>query len=315
MKKNKVIHPFLILQEVKNLTPFTGLISYLIWILITKMLFLTLAVYLFVSSSSRTNGFDEIHDWVSSNELTLTAASSLLFVLILRSSAPSRSATWSELFSQERLIKRFTPGFINGALIGLVVVGSLVAAGFSHFLGLYLQAEEATLTLLQIFIRTLSCIVLAYCESYLFNQRWLSKLRPLMRSDHWVIALLSLAYVTIKAIQFDLSWVQLFTLFLIQILLSYRKTIDGDFGQGAGFVAGMWVVFHPLMSLPILGNTVSGLWLVRPATAPGFPEEWSRWVSGGIGGPLSSPILQIIIFALIVRALLQNRWRQTPSRL
>ena len=273
------------LNKVKILAPLSGLAAYMVWIAAFKMLFLTLAVYLFVSAHPGASGFDEIHDWVSSNELTLMAVSSLLFVLVLRSSSPSRTATWEEFVHSERWIKRFLPGFVNGSLIAGVLILAFIAAGLYRFLGLLLQPEEASLTLVQFFAKTLSCIALAYCEAYLFNQRWLSRFRGFAQHDWIVVGIIGVAYCLVKMIQFELSWTQVFTLLLIQILISSRKIIDGDFGFGAGFLSGLWFIFHPVFSLSILGNSVSGLWMIRPVALAGFQKN------GPDGLPVESAVL------------------------
>jgi hypothetical protein len=149
-------------------------------------------------------------------------------------------------------------------------------------------------------------MAMAYSEEFLFRHKILNYLRRHM-PDHYAAALTALAYVGIKALQFDLGLMHLFSLFLLSLTLAVRAVGEGDFVRGAGFWSGLLIVFHPLLSLPILGNDFQGILLVKYQELAENDNAIFRFLTGGYGGPLSSFGLQLLLLLDLGQGLLKYK--------
>ncbi|MGZ3688144.1 MAG: hypothetical protein ACXWP5_08690 [Bdellovibrionota bacterium] len=285
------------------------LVGYGVWIQSFRLLVLTLITYILMSSSPK---FQDITETFSSNEISLTAISAILFLALARWLNPLSAASRERLFTQERLEKRFLPGFLHGSVLASGVVLAFLVSGVYRFLGFFVQVEEAPLAIVSIAVRFGVIFAFVFCEEYFFRQKILSYLRTKM-PDLGAAALLALACAAIKALQFDLGLMQLITLLLVSLALGIRACVENDFARGAGFWCAMLIVFHPLLSLPIFGSEFSGILLIKyqAGTALGAGLDThsltTRFVSGGVGGPLSSFAFQLVLLLDIIRSVLRNK--------
>lgn len=302
--------------------------GYSAWIIGVRLVVLTLITYFLISSPSpgaSPTRLQEISEVFSANELTLIGFASLAFVLILRSLHPITSTTLADFFSPARFEKLFAPGFLQGTVVATGLVSAFLVSGVYRYLGFTLQFDDASLALAGILIRVAALGLMAYCEEFLFRQRIFAHLKG--RFPVWAAAVLvAFVYCGVKALQFDLSIMHLMTLFLLSLSLSARQHEDGDFMRGAGFIAGLLIVLHPLFSLPVFGNDFPGLLLIKfqplVSSQPGG-DTATRLFTGGIGGPLSGFGLQIILGLDLARAIwlrkktsfpLKQRWLKSRHR-
>ncbi len=277
--------------------------AYSAWIAVFRLLSLTLITYFLMSSNTR---FQDISDVTAANEIGLAGLTALGFLLALRFLSPLISLSTSEIINWQRLQKRFMPGFFNGAVLASGIVAACILSGLYRYLGFFIQAEDGPIALGNSLLRSGSLLLMVYCEEFLFRQRILSAFRRRIPDMAAALAT-SILYAAIKTTQFDLGVMQGFTLFLVGFSLAIRAMVDGDFARGAGFWAGLLLVFHPLLSLSVLGNDFQGLWLVK--FEPGLLDDTStsRFLTGGAGGPLSSFAFQLILLIEIFRVSLKNK--------
>ena len=285
---------------------------YAFWIVAFRLVSLTILTYFMISPDSH---FQNISDALVSNEVSLMGLSAALFMALLYWLFPQNYTKTSEFLSPKLIEKKFVPGFFRGTLIAGAVVLVFVLSGVYKFLGSFIQFDEAPLAVVNVFLRMLALVLLAYCEEFLFHHKLSQILKnaPRQLCVLWVAAL----YCGVKIIQFDLGWSQLTTLFLLSISLFYRTESDGSFTKSAGLWAAILILWHPLLSLPIFGNTFSGIMLIKylPIEASsgliteqgGLPSTWIRYLSGGMGGPLSSLTFQLLLILDIGRSILYQR--------
>jgi len=277
-------------------------LSYAGWTVAYRLLILTLITWLLMSAHAR---FQDISDFYGSNEILLIGVGSLIFIGLLIWLNPLTSTTFEGLINVLRFEKRFVPGFLRGSLLALGIAAAFLLSGVYSYLGFYFQLEEAPLALLGILLRISALIAIVYCEEYIFRYKIMGYLRREMRNA-WAIPITAVLYCATKAIQFDLGWMHLITLFLISIALAIRTVVDGDFARGAGFWAGLLVVFHPLLSLPIFGSDVQGILLLKLQTGL-IDLAAFRALTGGYGGPLSSVALQFLLVIDVAQGIVKHR--------
>jgi len=283
--------------------PVTYVAIYTSWIVAFRLLVLTLITYFLMASNSR---FQEISDAFASNELMLMGLSAFIFVLLLRGLNPLTSTTTAEIFTPHRFEKRFAPGFLHGAVLALGVTLAFLLSGLYRYLGFFIQFEEAPLAVGNVLLRIMTLGALVYCEEFIFRHKIMNSLRKQL-PDIYAALITALLYCAVKAVQFDLGLMHLTTLFLLSLSLALRSIVDGDFSRAAGFAAGLLVVFHPLLSLPILGNDFQGILLVKYQAASDLDSSTSRFLTGGVGGPLSSFALQFLFLIDVIQGLIKNK--------
>ena len=287
------------------------------WILIFKFICLTIVTY-FVMSSAGTEGshFEDVNEALGSSALALMALCAAGFVLLSRLFRPYNSNASEELFTPQRLETHFLPGFLHGAVLAAGVTLAFILSGTYRYLGFFIQADRAPLALAGLLIRICSILALVYCEEFIFRHQILKSLvrrgglllqgsRSSAAAEFFhrvaAVTFTGVLYVAIKFIQFDLSWMQALTLFLVSLALGTRTLARGDFILAAGFWSALLIVFHTLVSLPVLGQEFSGLLLIKYQALASEPntEFWApqstygetlRFITGGAGGPLPASL-------------------------
>jgi hypothetical protein len=247
---------------------------------------------------SPTVRFQDISDIFISNEVSLMGASSFFFVLLLYWLNPITTIERQEIVSRDHLEKGMLPGILNGIFIASAFIFLFSIAGIYHNLGYLIRIQEAPLELANVLLRMIMLAVFVYFEEFVFRFQ-LTRYFSSKTSDPVSIALIGIMYCAIKGLQFKLSLIQLSTLFLVSTALSCRALTGDRFSKGAGIWAGILITFHPLLSLPIFGNSFSGLLLMKPA-------EGIRFFTGGAGGPLSSVGFQLLLIMDISRTILKR---------
>ena len=286
-------------------------LAYAVWVALFRLLALTFVTYFLTHSLAiplsapmgKLPRFEDISEVFGSNELTLMGIAAGTFVLLLRNLYPLTATAGEDLFSPQRLEKKFLPGFIHGALLVAAMILALLLGGSYRFMGVYIQFDEVPLAMATVVMRVLALAVLAYSEEYIFRR----KLAVFLREWPPILVALSCASVfcAVKMLQFDLGLMHLLTLFLISLALSVRYYAENDFGRGAGFWAGILIIAHPLLSLPVLGNDFSGLFLVKYQAKT--LSETARFFTGGSGGPLQSFAFQLLLIMDVARGFMRNK--------
>ncbi len=291
--------------------------AYAGWIVVFKLVVLTLVTYFLVSSHRTGTGsgaprFDDISEILGSNEVTLMGVAALIFVVLVRAFNPITTTQTAEIFTGERFEKRFIPGFLHGAVIAMGVAFAFVVAGTHRYFGFLISFDDAALAIATITMRALALVSLAYCEEFIFRRKIPMQLNQFMNpvSASLVVAVL---YCLVKAVQFDLGVMHFLTLFLLSVALSLRANRDGDFTEGAGFVAALLVVFQSILSLPVFGNDFTGLVMIKfqgptgDALEPTLHQSTLRLLTGGAGGPFSGLAFQFLLILDIARGILRKK--------
>lgn len=267
-----------------------------------RLIALSMVTYFLMSSKAR---FQEISDVISSNELLIIGLGSLSYLLMLRILHPLTSTTLTEVFTPYRFERKFAPGFFHGAVLASGFVLALLISGFYHYIGFFVQSADAPLAALGVATRIIILGVLVYCEEFIFRHKILNYMRRHI-PDFYAALICSAAYCVIKLTQLDLGIMHMITLFLLAMSLSFRSIQEGDFVRGAGFFAGLLIVFHPMLSLPILGNDFPGIVMIKHHLNPD-DSEIARFLTGGAGGPLSSFALQLLLLFDVTQTIIRNK--------
>lgn len=298
-----------------------------------RLLMLTFVTYFVLSSGANAPRFDDVSDALATTELTFIAFGAFLFLVLGHALKPTENVRLRDYISAHRLEAEFFPGFAQGSLLATGVVLAFFLAGVYRYLGAFLQFEESPWAVGGSLLRALNLFVLVYCEEILFRERIQNLIRQapifarFQKESHnaWrdlaLCALVSFLFCSIKVLQFDLGWMHALTLFLASLALSLRRMAGGslgDFVRGAGFWAGILIVFHVFLSLPIFGNEFTGIFVVKYQPSVNELEQQSatlRFLSGGAGGPLSSFAVQLLLLLQVYAAWSSQEKKSLLNRL
>ena len=282
---------------------------YILWILSFRLF--TLSIITYIAGSPGTH-FQEISDTFSSNEITLMGLASLLFVILLIALNPLTLTKSKELISRKHIEAFFIPGFLRGSVFAGSIVFILMISGTYRYLGYFIQLGDTTTEVLNLLLRIITLGLLAYCEEFIFHFKLSHFLKDHL--PHFACAnLIALAYCGTKLIQFDLGIMQFLTLYGVSLALFYKVKEDKGFARTAGFLAAIFILFQPLLSLPIFGNDFPGLLLIKyqnPTQSSKILVDQStsltRLLTGGLGGPFSSFAFQLFLILDISKSILQS---------
>lgn len=267
--------------------------AYIVTYFMVKTLFLSFIPPLFLLKEPPT--IQQISDLYNVNRIILAGISAFALVTI----ASRRLNLMPYDFSRAAA---FECG--RGALLATALVVGFLLARTHQFFGIVLDAENGVSTVSVLLIRSLSLALLILCEERLFRGYVYPKLlewaSPLPSAV--ITAILS---VFVKWIQFPIGIAQGLTLFLLSILIHPIPVRERRNAYGASFLVGVLIMLHPILSLPIFGTELPGLFLVKYLS---FDEQsWVRVLTGGSGGPLSGVLFQSLIVLEFARRWFQNR--------
>ena len=280
--------------------PFLFISVYAGWVILFRLLVLTLITYVLISSTPR---LQDISEAFTANETLVVALSSVSFLAFMRLFFPLAHFPLSDIVTAAGITTRFVPGLLRGSVFASVVVGVFIGVGYFHYSGFSVGSDEPLLTIFGLIFRCSILVLMIYCEEYLFRRKLRtaleSKLSPLL-----AVVWTSFFYCGVKALQFDLSGMQLCTLLLFSFFLTLKAHLENNFIWGAGFSVGLLSFFHLLFGLPIFGSDYSGIVIVKPILTP---NSTINFLSGGTEGPLSSFALQFVLVLHSVRLIYKNK--------
>lgn len=280
--------------------------AYLASLIFFQILARTVATY-WIRSGSEPN-FQTLSDAFGSTALWASAMGAALVVYGLQQRKVE--------FFPNSLTRRFS--WSKGLLLSLSESAALVlllyflflSFGLYEYVGFLVSPEGAILNLLDVLIRLTLFAVWLFCDELISRGIWGDLFIRESRKNRWTFVLLVLIqsgfFILSKILIFQLSWTQILTLlvgngFLIQRLMKGDTVL-----QNIGWVAGLLLVSHLGLSIPIFGLESTGVWMSQYQVKWDVESPMYRLLSGGSGGILSSWLL---ILGLGVSIFIGRVWK------
>jgi hypothetical protein len=280
-------------------------LAYLSWNAAFRLLVLSVMTYFMARSGS---AFGEISETSNTNLILVCGVASLSFLFVLTQLNPIATVSRSEIITGHLIEHRFYPAFLRGAVFACVFAFVGLAGGYYHYVGFFVQSDAPAIAVLGLAFRAVSILLMVYVDEFIFRSRFMIHIRD---GSHPVrtIVLCALFYTLSKSLEFHLGWAHQVTLALLGTALSLRSYLHRNFAEGAGLLAGFLMIAHCAFSLPIFGNESQGIILLRYDFRLDVDAPTIRFLTGGLGGPLSSVVIQAVILGDIIR----NIYRQKKS--
>jgi hypothetical protein len=284
--------------------------SYLTWNAAFRLVILSLVLYLMQRSGST---FREISETTATNQILVVGIASVSFLFVLTHLNPISIVNRSEIITGNQIETQFYPSFLRGAVLACLFAFAGLAMGYYKYVGFFVQSDAPALALFGLLFRAFSIILMVYVDEFVFRGRFLAHLRDYAHPLR-MLGLSALVYALSKSFQFHLGLAHLLTLVLIGTSLSLRAYFHRTYADGAGLLAGFLVIAHCAFSLPIFGNESQGIILLQYDIRLDIDAPIVRFLTGGLGGPLSSVAVQAILLLDILRIAYQKKKSLWPLR-
>jgi len=266
-----------------------------------RLFFVSLLTYFLISPSTH---LADLSDTLSSNELAIACFTAFAYVFFQILLYPLIQTSRHQVITVKKIYPDYFKSQIEGAFLMVGFCAAMTVIGSYRYLGFFIHFENTSMAFLNLILRISVLTVMIYCEEYFFREQLFNKIREFSsatsRLKDWApILTTSVFYVVMKWIQFDLGIMHVFTLFLISIKLGMLRSEQGNFARGAGYLTGALLVTHVLLGLPILGIDFPGLILLKYIDSD-TPSRYDVFLTGGLGGPLSSFLFQMFLSATII---------------
>ena len=277
-------------------------LSYGVWIILVRFIYISLVTYFNISPQAR---LQDMSDSIYHYSLTMAGLSAILFIILLSALQPIVRFNGRDFYQPHRLEGEWIKGFMRGSLVVSLLCIPLLLSGYYKWVGFYLHPTEAPLEFIHTIIRILSIVLLTYAEGYLFFVRLPQYLQGTI--PQWMIAqIIAFYYCLAQYLQFDLGLLQAACLYGVALSLYYRALLSGHFDQGAGFWSAILILFNPLLSLPIFGSEHFGILIIKPDLNMAGDIS-PHWITGGVRGPLCSPIFQIFLLFDFIKSMMKYK--------
>lgn len=280
--------------------------AYLVSLIFFQIFARTVATY-WIRSGSEPN-FQTLSDAFGSTALWASALGAGIVVYGLQ----QRKA---ELFPNS-LTRRFswTKGLVlslsESAALVLLLYFLLLSFGLYEYVGFLVSPDGSILNLLDVLIRLSLFAVWLSCDELISRGIWGDLFIRESRKNFWNFCILfsiqSAFFILSKVLIFQLSWTQILTLWVGNGFLVQRLMKGDTVLQNIGWVAGLLMVSHLGLSIPVFGLESTGIWMSQYQIKWDAESPLYRLLSGGSGGILSSWVL---ILGLSISMIVGRVWK------
>lgn len=279
-------------------------LSYLGWNSAFRLIVLSLVVYFMARSGA---AFPEISETTNKNQILVVGIGCLGFLIFLTQMNPIATVARTEIITGNLIETQFYPAFLRGAVFACAFAFVGLVTGYYQYVGFFVQSDAPGVAAFGLLFRAISILLMVYIDEFVFRGRFIAHLRDQSHPIRTII-LCALIYSLSKQMLFHLGVAHLLTLALLGTALSLRSYMHRGFAEGAGLLAGLLITAHCGFSLPIFGNEAQGIILLRYNIQLDIDAPIIRFLTGGLGGPLSSIAFQsILLFDIITNAFREKK--------
>ena len=270
-----------------------GLITgYLVCFWFMRLAFLTVVAYIVVrTADSSQNALQKIGDMARANQSLVTGFSALLFVVFLQILQPLTRTSFKQVFNFKELKRVFAPNALSGLILTAVMIAGTMLGGHMSYLGIYMRFDEVALAFVSATIFGGSLFAQMIVEEYMFRDALEPRLSDSMGALA-AVAVSSLLYLAVKYVQYDLSWIQAGNLVLLNFTFSMIARSEKTYMASAAFASTFMILSHLFFGLPLMGQDMPGILLLRASSDDGL----GSLLSGGDQGPEAGLVLTVLLF-------------------
>lgn len=267
-----------------------------------RLAFLTVVTYIVVrTTESSQSPLQRIGDLARANQSLVGGASALLFALLLQILQPLTRTGFKQIFNLRELRRVFAPNALNGLILAAVMIAGTTLGGHMSYLGVYMRFDEVAVSFVSAVAFSAALLSIAIVEEFIFRaalepiaERGLGQTGALIAS--------SLFYLAVKGVQHDLRWIEAGNLVLLNLTFSAIARAERTYMASAAFAGTFMVITHVLLGLPLMGQEMPGIFLLRASNDDGLGSLLSGGALGPEGGLVLSVLLAIYLYLPQIRS-------------
>jgi membrane protease YdiL (CAAX protease family) len=275
------------------------IISYLAIQWLVNLIALSLSAYYLIHSKDSLN---KISNFIFSNKPLIYAFSAFILTLLGHLMYPLTQTNFNEVlglnlqisyFKKIQLIKFYS---LFGFFVAFAFVLINLFFGYLNWIGFYIGVDELIISSTQVLFFLISIFFLTTFEEYLFRKIF----EPTFSSKFgYSIALIlsTLSYITIKWIQFELTWISALNFAILNFLFSKIADHEKTHLASSFFASSLFITLHSIFSLPLNRQDMPGFFILKNLTNK---NNLDKYLSGGNLEPESSLILTLLLIAVIL---------------
>lgn len=268
-----MIHSRNVWQKTRGLRSAAGIFTlYLICSQLAHTLLFTIVAYLVSITDKTGTEFGNTVNEIASQYLFVAFAVGATFFAVTLWRADlalyKTQTFWNDLHKPFWQLNRFTKeelirGLASGASAAVVYLILFSVSQRGTFLGIYLTSTIGTPVFPLFFIDLFALGILLFAEEYIFRHKILGQIKSLLGST-LAILLTSLAYLSVKMVQFELQWLDCINIFLMNLVACcfYLKTTKAH--RGLGFLIALLGSLHCFAGLPLWDIESPSFFLFKP---------------------------------------------------
>lgn len=277
---------------------------------LAQTLLYTVVAYLVSASDKTGSDFGNTVNEISSQYLLLAFALAALLISLttwfadraLYRQDPFWNSPLKPFWQLDRLTKReLLRGLASGSIAVLVYLFLFTLSGQLSFLGIYITSTVGTPVFPLFFVDFASLIVLVIGEEFIFRHKIQKQLLARLPTSA-AILLTTFLYLVVKNLQFQLTWLDILNLALLNFALGFFYLKSSRTHRGLGFLLSLLCFFHPVAGLALWDTEGPSFFLFKPI------GKTSELLAGVNGAPFSGLGLTVILVMIVGGAYLT--WKQ-----
>lgn len=288
------------------------ILFYAILLLGAKAVSMTLVSHVYLRASNAPSSMDllqKVDELVQANQVLTYGVCSLLLALALHFLHPLSTTNWKHILPHGWITAKLRPSAARASVFAIAWIASAALSQNLSYLGVYINIDEILVS-----IMTTVAFVGAFFSMSIVEEFVLRK-KIEVNVEHYygkAVAILasSACLLVIKSIQFELTWLSILNVILLNVLLSqfsrsgpHTHLHTHDAVRSGNFLAVLLVFWHILFGLPLFDQDMPGIFLLRTNSE----TTVSEWISGGTQGPEGSLVLTVLIVVYLFFPHLKRR--------
>lgn len=262
-------------------------VNYLLFQWLSHLIVITLVTY----AITRTNeSLHRVDDFMRANQTLLFGFAALIFAVLLQVLHPLTKTRFLQVFDFASVQKFSAVQLLSGFVLATVYLAGGLLTRHLSWLGVYMSFDEVAISMVSVLILSAALFFLITMEEYILRRALEPELEKRF-SRKATLAISTLCFLAIKALQFDIAPLQAINLGLLNLNLSMIARSEKNHLASAFFGSAFLITVHAFFGLSLFGQDMPGIFLIRTSTE----DSLNTLLSGGAPGPENGLVLTVLL--------------------
>lgn len=262
-------------------------LGYLFFLWLSHLVMITLVTYTITRSHESLHRVD---DFMRANQTLLFGFAALAFAVLMQMLHPLTKTKLSQVFHFASVRKFSAVQLLSGFVLAAVYLAGGLLTHHLSWLGIYMSFDEVAVSMVSMVVLSTALFFLITVEEYVLRQALEPELERHV-SRRATLCISTVCFLGIKILQFDVAPLQLLNLALLNMNLSLIARNEKSHLASAIFSSAFLISVHAFFGLPLFGQDMPGIFLIRTSTE----DSLNTLLSGGTAGPENGLVLTVLL--------------------